>query len=40
MKNVMLAANTQPKLDELQYPVLVSPKIDGVRGCVQEGKLV
>ena len=36
----MLAANTQPKIEDIKYPVLVSPKIDGVRACVQKGKLV
>ncbi len=40
MKKVMLAANEQPNLDELTYPVLASGKIDGVRVCVQEGQCV
>lgn len=36
----MLAANTQPNIEEIRYPTMVSPKIDGVRACVQNGKLV
>lgn len=40
MKKVMLAANEQPNLDELDYPVLASGKIDGVRICIQDGKCV
>ena len=40
MKKLMLSANEQPKLHEINYPVLVSGKLDGVRGCVQEDQLV
>ncbi|AFV51108.1 DNA ligase [Vibrio phage VPMS1] len=40
MLKVMLAANEQPNLDELTYPVLASGKIDGVRICIQEGQCV
>ena len=40
MLKVMLAANEQPNLDELTYPVLASGKIDGVRICIQEEQCV
>lgn len=40
MLKVMLAANEQPDLDTLRYPVLASGKIDGVRICIQEGQCV
>lgn len=40
MKKLMLAANTQPNLDTISYPVLASGKLDGVRGCVQNEQLV
>lgn len=40
MKKVMLAANDKIDINNLTYPVLASGKIDGVRACVQEGKLV
>ena len=40
MKKLMLSANKQPNTSEINYPVLVSGKLDGVRGCVQNGTLV
>lgn len=40
MKAVMLAANKPVDIKAINYPKLVSGKLDGVRGIVQEGKLV
>lgn len=41
MKLPMLSCNTIPNIDtEINYPVLVSGKLDGVRGVVQESTLV
>lgn len=34
----MLAASEQPNLDEIRYPVLVSPKLDGIRCTMVEGR--
>ena len=36
--NPMLASPA--KLDELQYPIYASPKLDGIRGCVVNGRLM
>lgn len=40
MKKVMLASNEKLDINTIQYPVLASGKIDGLRGIVQEGQLV
>ena len=41
MKKLMLAENTLPNIDtDIIYPCLASGKLDGIRGCVQDGQLV
>lgn len=41
IKNLMLSCNTLPDIDkDIKYPCLASGKLDGVRGCVQDGQLV
>jgi DNA ligase-1 len=41
INKLMLSCNTLPNIDtEINYPVLASGKLDGVRGCVQEQQLV
>lgn len=40
VKPLMMSCNTIPDIDkDIKYPVLVSYKLDGVRGCVQDGQL-
>lgn len=36
----MLAASKRPNLEELDYPVLVSPKLDGIRCVIRNGQAV
>ena len=38
--NPMLACSTQPDLDTLTYPVLASPKLDGVRALAGKGPVL
>jgi DNA ligase-1 len=41
INKLMLSCNTIPDIDkDVRYPVLASGKLDGVRGCVQEGQLL
>lgn len=41
INNLMLSCNTLPDIDkDIKYPCLASGKLDGVRGCVQDGQLV
>lgn len=41
INKLMLSCNTIPDIDrDIRYPVLASGKLDGVRGCVQEGNLL
>lgn len=35
----MLADNKVPTMDQIKFPIMVSPKLDGIRCTVQEGKL-
>jgi len=35
----MLADNKIPTMDQIKFPIMVSPKLDGVRCTVQQGKL-
>lgn len=40
VKPLMMSCNTIPNIDkDIKYPVLASYKLDGVRGCVQDGQL-
>lgn len=40
VKPLMMSCNTIPDIDkDIKYPVLASYKLDGVRGCVQDGQL-
>lgn len=36
----MLAASQQPDLNDISYPVLVSPKLDGIRCVIKDGKVL
>lgn len=38
--DVMLAPNAMPDLGVLQYPVLVSVKLDGIRGIIKHGQML